>query len=142
MGGLISDITLNYNSKGCHLLQHIHQVNSIWFPPPFLPRVLCRHHHGAPPKRQPRPSQPGGQPAEGEPGALQGLHGVGGSGTMADSPADHQRQWWRPLPHPVAAGTLARGEVRAMWQDGRNPAGTSTTPTCAKANGSPVGTRE
>lgn len=130
---------LNYNSKGCHLLQRVHQVNCIWFPPPPPPHVLCRHHHGAPPKRQPRPSQPGGHPAEGEPGALQGLHGVGGSGNMADSPADHQRQRWRPPPHPVAAGSLARGEVRATWQDDRNLAGTSTAPTCTKAYSSPTG---
>lgn len=115
------------------------------FPSSPSPCVLCRHHHGASPKRQPRPSQPGSEPTEGEPGALQGLHGVGGSGNMADSPADHQRQRWRPHPRPVAAhsaGTLTQEEVRATWQDDRNSRGISTAPTWAKPSSSPVGPRK
>lgn len=30
---------LNCNSEGCHALQHVHQVNSIWFPP--SPPSVC-----------------------------------------------------------------------------------------------------
>lgn len=136
---------LNYTSEGCHPLQRIHSGKFHLVSPPLaLPHVLHRHHHSSPPERQPRPSQLGCQPTEGEPGALKRPLRVSSGGDVAEAPADHKRQWQRRSPLPVAArpaGTLAQGQVRATWQDDRNwsssLAGTSTTPTGAKANGSP-----
>lgn len=135
----------NYTSEVCHPLQRVRSGKlHLASPPLALPHVLRRHRHSSPAERQPRPSQLGCQPTDGEPGAGTQPLGVSGGGDTAEAPADRKQQRRRRSPLPVAArpaGAPAQGEVRATWQDDRSGssslAGASTTPTGAKADGSP-----